>query len=209
MEVACDLSDPQRIRLRVAAKGAIEYALKERQARIDDFVHTISQNNDARAIQIAVSGFFTSLSKAPYNAAEHRIWTKTIESVLTTEQRTAYASYVEQRAENERQRIVASVADVLVRKFSLTADQGDRLGQLVDLALADRVRIRLTNPLRSNIAVAIDWTHLRSITAEQLQAVLTDALWKQWQALDARVGGRNPIVTIRTARPASATVGIF
>ena len=199
LNAACDLSDEQRTRLQIAAKGAVEYALKERQDQADDFVRTISNQKDAHAIQLLASRFFTTLNQQQNiaAAAQQPIWTKTKDAVLTPEQCAAYEEYVELQTAEERRRAAASVTKALIRKLALKAEQTDPLCQLIESAISEHVRARVGMSGRTISQLTVNWLLLRSIPPEELQAVLTDAQWTKWQALDQQSQGRRPIANVR------------
>ena len=168
----CTLTDGQRKKLKVAAKGAVE-KLRERltpssTANVSSYVVDIG---DERALLWPVTVFSTPGGRASLSAPVDPIWQATLDRVLTEEQTAAYQQAVVSRNEYRRQSSAQAAVANLDRHLFLSANQRRQLEKTVFDYLQQHNNFEM--PGITNVALVV------APVAENILSQAQLARWKQ------------------------------
>jgi len=129
IQSACDLSEAQVQRLRVASKGAVEYSLAEEASGNEQ---RVAQQRIVWKLEVGESGkpqWVSGLDAAV--AADHRIWTRTIERTLTREQLERAKKLAKQQLDRWTERFAPR--PVILRGDKIAAPINEGLDIIFDL----------------------------------------------------------------------------
>ncbi|MEX0937937.1 MAG: hypothetical protein WDZ59_08740 [Pirellulales bacterium] len=209
LDRACELSEAQQEKLRIAAKGAVDRSISE-------WLEAVSQNDAVaqNAIQQAAVGQRADLQgrlvaqqiqlggvqrmvingrvvtttppsggNDPSGIAKHQLWTSTMDDVLSDEQKHAWREFEAQQDKRRRQLEVDQLVLELDRQLLLSPDQREKLRSWIDQVFGERLANVAAGGGRaanlSNYAALM----YRTLLASDLKDLLTEAQLMRWQRL--------------------------
>jgi len=180
----CKPSDEQISRLRIAGNGAIWHVRKQREEQVAMAIRIIRENDVCTGNGAFLNNRHAShYIPAPFSCP---IWKKALDSVLTPKQRAAYTACIEKEMAYQGKQAVEAVSAALTAKLSLSKEQAGAVREIVAPVVVDHIRLQVSEAKvkarRSPPSLCITWFHLQTIPPKQLQSVLNDDQWKQWQA---------------------------
>lgn len=131
----CQLDEEQRLKLDVAAKGAVDKYLESWREQMDNWVR-----NRVRTANGDIEQFLGGMGTVRFgNAREwaperQELWIGSVKSSLTDEQRSLYKEDLDARAAFKHNAMSQAIVADLDRRIKLSAKQRDRLLPLVVVA---------------------------------------------------------------------------
>lgn len=148
IDQACQLTDAQQKKLKVASKGAIESYMASTTEKIKETARQsgfdfepgtppeINGNDDQNNGALAQNIFAVNVAIGGNNGTppieDERIWKMSVKKVLTDDQNQKLSSWQEQRKRNIQQTAVASFVARVDMKLLLSPEQRDRLTSWID-----------------------------------------------------------------------------
>ncbi len=183
LEDACDLSKQQSVRLKLAAKGAIDSSLEQWVRKIESWGWV---ERSGRLDRDTARRFLTNVGASESAVVRHKIWIDAVESTLTPPQRAQRSSVMSQRALTKQREAVLLVTEHLAKDFSLDPEQSRMLGQLMNDKIGRRLA-RQDDPQRSLIVFA------RFLPLDDLKTIFDEKQFQQWEDLLANAPESEPI----------------
>ncbi|MEM7011006.1 MAG: hypothetical protein AAF585_05930, partial [Verrucomicrobiota bacterium] len=181
----CDLSEAQIARLQVASKGAIERSLEKWVQEIEDngWLDMVGQMDPDVADQW-LANVGENLSHK--SAARHELWLKTIESVLTNEQKDKRKGVTRRRQAYQRRATVDQAIAILDLEMMFSEDQRNEFRNLVDEKMGAKLGKRGRAPRQAG-------TYASTLPIDLVQAILNDAQLARWHDIRERGQGQQGI----------------
>lgn len=169
----CDLNEKQIARLQVASKGAIERSLEKWVQEIEDngWIDMVG-NMEPDVADQWLANVGENLSHK--SAARHEIWLKTIESVLTNEQKDKRKGVTRRRQAYQRQATVDQAVAILDLELMFSEEQRDRFRILVDEKMGAKLGKRGRAPKQAG-------AYATTLPVDLVQSILNDAQLARWQ----------------------------
>jgi hypothetical protein len=212
---ACELSDAQQQKLRIAAKGAVDRSITEwleavaqNDAVAQNAIQQAAVAQRARLQRELVAGqlqigeqrmvvngrvITTTVPGAGNDStaiAKHKLWTSTMDEVLTDDQKQAWREFEVQQDRHRRQLEVDQLVLELDRQLLLSPDQRDKLRSWIDEVFGERLANVASGGGRaanlSNYAALM----YRTLLASDLRDLLTEAQLDRWKNLAGESGGQ-------------------
>lgn len=172
----CDLTEQQIARLKVASKGAIEKSLEKWVKEIEDngWIDMVGQMEPEVADQWLAS---VGENLSHKTAAKHEIWLKTVESVLTEEQKEKRKRVSLEREAFRRESAVTQALAILDKELFLSVDQRKKMRALIDETMGKKLGKRGKAPRKAEAYTA-------ELPPELVAQILNDAQNARWADME-------------------------
>ena len=187
----CNLSDDQKSKLIVAAKGAVQRIAQRleavEQVEKAQLAGNLRQVRKAKLVEdrggLLVDKVAKRLfpaegqrlkipaSKSADSAMKEKLWTDAVDRILMDEQKRKLKESEDQRVSFIRSSIPRHQVSLMDEPLKLTNDQRLRLVKLVQAAIVDADRV-----IVGNLATAIS-----QLDAEKVKTILSDIQMKEWK----------------------------
>ena len=188
----CQLSDPQRERLSLAAKGAVDSGLNRWRANMETWVR-----DKARNVQGDIEQFLAGVGSVRFGETakawepEHQeVWESTLSTVLNDAQRKAYQDDIQQRFAFKHESVARALVADLDRTLRLSEKQrGELLTLLTPVAATYWERLEAWAGDEENLPYHQLGALLGAVPVEERDKVLNEAQRKGWDQFFERFDG--------------------
>jgi hypothetical protein len=188
----CQLSDPQRDKLTLAAKGAVDSGLNRWRANMETWVRDKARNvqGDIEQFLAGVGSVRFGDSAKSWEPEHQEVWESTMASVLDAAQKKAYDDDVRERYAFKHQSIARALVADLDRTLRLSGKQREELLTLVTVAASDYwERLETWAGDEENLPYHQLGALLGAVPVAERDKVLNEAQRKGWDKFFERFDG--------------------
>ncbi|MFT5466202.1 MAG: hypothetical protein ACI8UO_001300 [Verrucomicrobiales bacterium] len=180
LDRSCDLDEKQIERLKVASKGAIERSLEVWVQEIEDngWIDMVGQMEPEVADQWLAS---VGENLSQKTAAKHELWLKTVESVLTDEQKAKRNRVSAEREAFRREAAVTQALAILENELFLNPDQRKRMRLLIDEKMGKKLAKKGKAPRKAGAYTTL-------LPTDLVCQILNEAQTARWKDMTKRNG---------------------
>lgn len=186
VERVCQLDEKQLMKLRIAIKGAVEQHLRDPNAQQNGFGFHVEHGGMGQAEGGGnVVMRFSGTGIGTPDVTEEAIWVKAVQSVLTEEQKKAYARELAERQAYRREAMTRYLVSAVDRDLRLSAQQREQLAAaLAETLKGDGLRqLELLDVFVTRMGQGLDpdlFCAVFLVPDSKAQEVLTDLQWARW-----------------------------
>ncbi|MEM0968592.1 MAG: hypothetical protein AAF191_08050 [Verrucomicrobiota bacterium] len=188
----CQLSDEQKDRLSLAAKGAIDRGLDGWRKRMDRWVR-----DRARGAKGNIEQFLAGVGTVRFGGESRQweperqpIWMESVRESLTVEQRRSYRDDILERYRFKHEAMAHVITADMDRRLRFSQEQRDRvLELLVRSAREYWERLESWSGDEENLPYYQMGALVGAIKVEELSDILTEAQLKGWESYFKRFSG--------------------
>ncbi|MBU6302818.1 MAG: hypothetical protein KGS60_14795 [Verrucomicrobia bacterium] len=188
----CALSDPQRERLTLAAKGAVDSGLNRWRANMETWVRDKARNvqGDIEQFLAGVGSVRFGDTARTWEPEQQEVWATTLSAVLNESQRKAYDDDMRQRLAFKHESMARALVADLDRTLRLSEKQrGELLPLLTVAAAAHWDRLESWAGDEENLPYHQLGALLGAVPAADRDRVLNEAQRKGWDRFFERFDG--------------------
>lgn len=188
----CALSDPQRERLTLAAKGAVDSGLNRWRANMETWVRDKARNvqGDIEQFLAGVGSVRFGDTARTWEPEQQEVWATTLSAVLNESQRKAYDDDMRQRLAFKHESMARALVADLDRTLRLSEKQrGELLPMLTVAAAAHWDRLESWAGDEENLPYHQLGALLGAVPAADRDRVLNEAQRKGWDRFFERFDG--------------------
>jgi hypothetical protein len=187
----CHLTEDQKKRLTLAAKGAVDKYLESWRTQMDGWVRQRTTHLDGEINDILAGMNSVRFGNAKNWAPERQeVWKSSVDSALTVEQRDAYRTDVKARADFKHQAMANVVVADLDRRIKLAPEQRTKLLALA-VASSSKYWERLENWSgdEENLPFYQMGAIMGGVPKEEIDKLLTERQKEGWKQYFSRYSG--------------------
>jgi len=187
----CHLTEDQKKRLTLAAKGAVDKYLESWRTQMDGWVRQRTTHLDGDINDVLAGMNSVRFGNAKNWAPERQdLWKSSLESALTAEQRNAYRTDVKARSDFKHQAMANVVVADLDRRIKLAPDQRTKLLALAVTA-SGKYWERLENWSgdEENLPFYQMGAIMGGVPKEELEKLLSQRQMEGWKQYFSRYSG--------------------
>ncbi|MEM7013795.1 MAG: hypothetical protein AAF585_20215 [Verrucomicrobiota bacterium] len=184
----CSLTDEQREKFDLAAKGAVEAYLDKWRGKMDGWVRGRARNENGDIDQFLLGMGTVRFGEAKDWAPQKQsIWVQSVVRILNDEQRRLYAEDLEERAKFRSQAMAQAVLADADRVVKFTTDQRKELLPLVQDATSEYWdRLENWAGAEQSLPFYQMGAVLGGVDAKFVEELLSEAQHKQWKSYVAK-----------------------